>query len=244
MSRTVCWFSCGAASAVATKLTLGDSKDVVVAYCETNSEHEDNARFKKECEEWFGVEIIILSSRRFEDTWAVWEKRKFLSGPKGAPCTRELKVLPRLKFQRPDDVHIFGYTADKLDVARSKRLVESFPEMSARFPLIDRGITKEACLAMLSGVGIEPPITYALGFPNANCIPCVKATSPAYWALVRRHAPEKFERMAKLSRQLGARLARINNVRVFIDEIPENYPTTDPIVPSCDFLCSLAEKNL
>ena len=57
------------------------------------------------------------------------------------------------------------------------------------------------------------------------------------------HYPEKFARMAKLCRKLGARLARINNERVFIDEIPLDHPTTDPIVHDCDILCHLAERD-
>ena len=56
MSRTVSWFSCGAASAVATKL----SKPDVIVYCEVIEEHPDNKRFLKDCEEWFNQEIIIL----------------------------------------------------------------------------------------------------------------------------------------------------------------------------------------
>jgi hypothetical protein len=72
----------------------------------------------------------------------------------------------------------------------------------------------------------------------------VKATSPAYWALVRQRFPAEFERMAKLSRSLDVRLARLNDERVFIDEIPADHPTTNPIQPSCDFLCALAEMGL
>jgi hypothetical protein len=83
-----------------------------------------------------------------------------------------------------------------------------------------------------------------MGFPNANCIPCVKATSPDYWSLVRLKFPEEFDRMAKLSRELGARLARVNNERVFIDEIPDDWPVTQAISPECDFLCSLATEDL
>lgn len=55
--RTVCWFSAGAASAVATKLVLRDVPDAVVAYCETGAEHPDNARFIADCERWFGRPI-------------------------------------------------------------------------------------------------------------------------------------------------------------------------------------------
>jgi hypothetical protein len=112
-----------------------------------------------------------------------------------------------------------------------------------RTPLIEKGLTKAACLGLLHNAGIELPAMYRLGFQNNNCIPCVKATSPAYWSLVRQQFPDQFERMAKLSRQLGARLCRLNSKRVFIDEIPEDHPTTQRTVLSCDFLCHLA-KNL
>ena len=50
--------------------------------------------------------------------------------------------------------------------------------------------------------------------------------------------------MAKLSRELGARLTRVNGERAFIDEIPVDQPTMNPIVPACDFLCSIAEHDL
>ncbi len=44
MSRVVIWFSCGAASAIATKL----SKPDVIAYCDTGYEDYDNSRFMGE----------------------------------------------------------------------------------------------------------------------------------------------------------------------------------------------------
>ena len=47
VSRTISWFSCGAASAVATKL-MPDAEPV---YCETGSEHPDNERFFFDCEQ-------------------------------------------------------------------------------------------------------------------------------------------------------------------------------------------------
>ena len=50
--------------------------------------------------------------------------------------------------------------------------------------------------------------------------------------------------MVELSRRLGARLARVDGKRVFIDEVPENHPTTEPLMPECDFLCSIAEQDL
>lgn len=244
MARVVCWFSCGAASAVAAKLTLQSSPEAVVAYCETGSEHPDNERFLSDCEQWFGTSIKRLANPEYMDTWHVWEERRYISGIAGAPCTGALKKQPRIMFQRPDDVHVFGYTADAADVARAVRLRQHNPGMTIVTPLIDRGIDKAACLALVQSAGVALPPMYALGFQNNNCIPCPKATSADYWALVRLHFPEQFDRMARLSRGLGARLARIGDERIFIDEIPADQPTTNPIAPACDFLCHLAEQDM
>lgn len=213
-------------------------------YCATGSEHPDNARFMADCARWFSVGIHVLQSDQYMTTWDVWEATRWLAGINGARCTTELKVMPRIAFQRPSDIHVFGYTADSPDVERARRLRENYPELSIRTPLIEAGLTKAACLALIGSAGIKTPVLYGLGFQNNNCIPCVKATSPSYWALVRREFPDQFARMAELSRRLNVRLCRIEGERAFIDEIPVDWPTTDPIAPACDFLCHLIEQDL
>lgn len=240
--RILCHFSCGAASAVATKLALNefDGREIVIVYAETGSEDHDNARFLSDCESWFGQSVIRLRSNKFSSTWDVWEKRRYIAGIAGAPCTSELKVLPQLAFQTPDDIHVFGYTADWGDVRRAEAFRENWPELRIETPLIDHGINKSACLAMILSAEIQPPRTYAMGLPNANCIPCCKAQSPNYWALIRREYPIEFKRMADLSRKFGAKLARIDGERVFVDEIPADQPTIEAIAPECDMLCHLA----
>lgn len=240
MSRTVGWFSAGAASAIACRLARPD----VIAYCETGAEHVDNERFLLDCEDAFGWDVVRLKSTKYRDTWDVWERERYISGVNGAPCTRALKTKVRQEFERPGDVHVFGYTADKRDAARAEALRENWPDLQIETPLIERGLTKAACRAMLAGLGLHEPITYKLGFPNANCIPCGKSQSPAYYALVRKHFPPFFNRLATLSRELGARLVRIDGERRFIDEIPLDYPVTEPLVPDCDLLCQIAEHDL
>lgn len=248
--RIVNWFSCGAASAIATMLTLrdlrGQGREVVIVECITGSEDEDNARFRTDCERRFNQPVIQIRSDKYSSTWDVWEKRKFISGPKGAPCTTHLKIEPRLEFQRPDDIHVFGYTADKLDANLAKAFRETWFELTVMTPLIDRGLDKRACRAMLAGMGIAEPRTYAEGFPNANCVEsgCGKATSPDYWALHRLRRPEGFARTAAIARKLGARLARINDERVFIDDIPADWPILNPEAPYCDFMCAIAEQDI
>lgn len=243
MTRTIVWFSRGAASAVAWMLTRREVPDCIAVHCATGSEHPDSDRFEREWSQRMNDQVVTLQSDEYADTWDVWEKTRWLAGINGARCTGELKVAPRLEFQRPDDIHVFGYTADGPDRKRAERLRENFFELDIRTPLIEAGITKEGALAMIERAGVAIPKMYRLGFQNNNCIPCVKATSPDYWALVRKTHPQEFARMVELSRRLGVRLARINDERIFIDEIPEDWPTTNPIVPACDFLCQIAEDE-
>lgn len=245
-ARTLCWVSGGAASVIAARLALKDDPDGILVRCDTGNEDPDNHRFEEDAARWLGKPVTILRSEEYASVWDVWVKRRYMAGIGGAPCTSEMKVAPRLAFQRPYDVHVFGYTADREDVARFERLRTTYFELKVRAPLIEAGITKAACLAMVERAGIALPRSYAMGFPNANCLQtgCVKATSPAYWALYRKRFPENFDRTAGLARELGVRLCRIGEDRRFIDEIPSDHPTTNPIVPSCDFLCAIAEIGL
>jgi hypothetical protein len=251
----IAWVSAGAASAIAAKLTQRKhGADVIYAYCETGGEHPDNERFLGDLMRWLNAPLVRLKSEKYPDTWAVWEDREYLAGIDGAPCSGELKFKPRAAFQQPGDLHIFGYTADKPDAIRANRMRLNWPDMQIETPLIDAGLDKRACLQMIENAGIQLPVLYRLGFPNNNCIPCVKSSSPAYWALVRFRFPDEFNRLAVLSRELGVKLAIIGrekgpdgkprNIRAFIDDIPADQPMLDPIVPSCDFLCSLAEMGL
>lgn len=184
MSRVIAWFSSGAASAVMTKLALSNNPNVLPVMCDLgDSEDADNRRFTADCEAWFGKPVQRIRGR-YANVDEVFEARKHHAGIAGAPCTGELKVAPRLDFQLPSDSHLWGYTADSEDVARWERMLRTYPVMRQRAPLIERGLTKEACHAILERAGIARPRVYDLGFPNGNCVGCVKATSPSYWAVV------------------------------------------------------------
>ncbi len=245
MSRVLAWFSSGAASAVMTKLELAANPSLTIVQCDLgNSEDVDNQRFAGDCEVWFGKPITRIKSTRFNNIDEVFEKEQFLSGLRGAPCTTDMKVIPRLDFQLPSDTHLWGYTADASDVKRFERMRENYPLMKQRAPLIERGLTKDSCHAMLARAGIKRPRVYDMGFPNGNCIGCVKASSPNYWALVRKHFPEVFARRADQDRRFGKNKVRINGERVCLDQLPADWPTTDATVPVCDFLCQIAEQDL
>ena len=237
--RRLVWFSCGAASAVAAKLateTYGDECEVV--YCNTlASEHPDNLRFFEDVRRWIGRDIRIIGSQKYATVDHVFLRRRFMSGRNGAICTSEMKKLPREEFQQPDDVHIFGYTAD--EQKRADDFDDRNPSLRTEWILIDRGIAKERCLELIAEAGIALPAMYTLGFAHNNCIGCVKATSPGYWNRVRKLFPDVFERRCVQSRSIGAKLVRIRDVRRFLDELPLEADAPDDDI-DCGPVCQMS----
>ena len=221
-NRVVVWFSCGAPSAVCAKLmTEKYGDDCIVAYCDvSHDEHPDNMRFLRDVERWIGSPVTILRSEKYSDIDDVFKRTRYMAGIAGARCTTELKKSVRHKFQRPDDVHVFGFTADER--ARAKQLENNNPELYLEHPLIDSGLTRQDCLETIYRAGIELPAMYRMGYEHNNCRGCVKATSPKYWNKIRRDFPEVFDARAKRSRDIGARLVRYNGERIFLDELPED----------------------
>jgi 3'-phosphoadenosine 5'-phosphosulfate sulfotransferase (PAPS reductase)/FAD synthetase len=183
--RIVCWFSCGAASAVATKLAIAENNGklpLIIAYTEVIEEHSDNKRFLKNCENWFGQEIQILRNDFYEGSiYKVFEKN-YIRTPKGAPCTRALKKQVRQRFEEKTDRQVFGYTAE--EQARLDRFIDANNDVNIWTPLIDKGLSKEDCLAMLENVNIKLPEMYRLGYHNNNCIGCVKG-GMGYWNKIK-----------------------------------------------------------
>jgi hypothetical protein len=217
------WFSSGAASAVALKKTVeryGNLCTIRAVNNPINEEDADNRRFLRDVERWVGVTVEYATNPHYPNASAVevWDRRGGMSFPHGAPCTVSLKKEARQQWENRNQVdwHVLGFTAD--EVRRHERF--TLTERPNVLPvLIEAGLSKEDCFTILRDAGIELPRVYAMGYPNANCIGCVKATSPTYWNHVRQQHPAVFDVRAEQSRRLGAKLARVNNKRVFLDEL-------------------------
>lgn len=218
-----CWFSCGAASAVAARLTLekyGHLAQIAVVNNPVKEEHPDNLRFMNDVSAWLGVPIVQAINCNYPEASAqlVWDKRSFMVAAHGAPCTVHLKKEARQQWEATykPDWHVLGFTCD--ETSRHQRFIET--ERSNVLPvLIEARLTKQDCYDFLIKEQIEPPEMYRLGYPNANCIGCVKATSPTYWNHVRRTHPQVFTARAEQSRRLGAKLVRVNDTRIYLDEL-------------------------
>lgn len=245
LPRIVCRFSCGAASAVATKLALAKygHDRVEITYSDTSSEHPDNKRFMADCVRWFNKPVTVLRSDKFVDVWDVWEKERFIASRFGAPCTGAMKREPAYAFERATDILVMGYTAE--EAARADRIRKQNFERVIETPLIERGLSKQDCLGLLERAGIALPAMYLLGFQNNNCIGCPKG-GRGYWNMIRKHFPAQFDRMAKLQRELDVNFwQEPDGSGLFLDQLDPNRGVQydEPNI-ECSVMCHFAEHTI
>jgi hypothetical protein len=141
--------------------------------------------------------------------------------------------------------------------------------------LIKRRITKQKCFDILKKANIKLPEIYSIksrfadGFPNANCIGCVKAGSPTYWNHVRETFPEVFKLREIQSRKIGAKLVSVHpkhlpdwkeikkgewmnektgeiagvHLRIYLDQLPKDLKTSNlkTLEVECSSFCGIGE---
>lgn len=247
--RIVCQFSCGAASAVATKLAIakyGDTHDVQIINAFLLEEHADNRRFADDCAHWFGRTITTLRDEKYgASTVQVFKRKQYIKGPMGAPCSRALKRDVLDAWRQPNDIMVFGYTVEEVD--RLDDFRERNPDRPVLAPLIDAGLSKDDCKAMVERAGIKLPEMYLLGYDNANCIGCVKG-GEGYWRAIREDFPENFEAICLLQDKIGPgswflrfRSGPRIGQRFPLRELPAGEARRNEGLPSCSFFCEAAE---
>lgn len=248
MSRIVAQFSCGAASAVATKLTLAKHPDALIVNAFLLNEHSDNRRFAVEAERWFGRPITVLRDEKYgADVIQVFRREQYMKGPRGAPCSRALKRRVIDAWRQPDDAIVLGFTAEEAE--RYEDFIEHNPGLQVFAPLIDAGLGKEDCKAMVLRAGIELPLMYRLGYDNANCIGCVKG-GEGYWRAIREDFPEVFEVNCLVQDDIGPgswflryRSGPHKDERFPLRDLPAGLAVRNEGLPACSFFCEMAEQE-
>lgn len=252
----VSWFSCGAASALATKLALEKYGEIRIVNNPVVAEHPDNERFLKSCEKWFGQKIERVTNPCFPDSdpETVWKEYGVMRMPRFAPCSRELKQLARKQweldngFNKAEDIIIMGFTANEAD--RAERFRENHPEYNLECPLIEHGYDKQRCWEILNDAGIAVPKIYKMGYDNANCLGCVYG-GIGYWQKIKRDFPDVFERRCKLSRELNCKLITLETkrngirtkTRLFLDELADDMAGVEPKGFDCGIFCAAEEQQ-
>ena len=233
----VCWISAGVSSFIAGYLAKNVDEFI---YIDIENQHPDSIRFIKDCEKALGKEIKIMKSE-YGNVDNVIKTFRFISSPYGAKCTEVLKKRVRKQWEYEhknfDITYVWGF--DLKEKHRAERTVESMPQFEHEFPLIDRNLSKQDCHAMLKRMEIKRPIMYDLGYPNNNCIGCVKG-GMGYWNKIRTDFPEVFKKRAELEREIGH--SCLNGI--FLDELEPNRGNMKmEVFPECSIMCYLAESS-
>ena len=176
----------------------------------------------------------------------------FIKGRNGASCSGRIKRDVMAPYLRPDDTHVVGYAAEEED-----RFLDwlDFSKVNAIAPLIELGLMKADCLAIVERAGIALPIPYLQGFDNANCLNCCKG-GMRYWLRILQFYPERFWRSAAIQEKIGpnARFLAFRGgprkgERMWLRELAEMADVIDisgddePEI-SCSFFCQMAEDDI
>lgn len=252
MSRIVCQFSCGAASAVAWKLTVAKHPEAIAVNAYIANECEDNRRFLADCERWVGRTVTVLRDEKYgADINNVFRAVGYLKGPRGASCTSRIKRGLLRQFEQPGDVLVLGYTAD--EHWRYDDWLDEWPDRPILAPLIERGLTKEDCKAMVERAGIVLPLQYRRGYANANCKVCIKG-GMGYMRAAREDFPAEFEEVCKSEDMAyalhgdNARIFRhrsgpLKGQRFALRELPAGPADRADGPPECGLFCEMAEQE-
>lgn len=167
------------------------------------------------------------------------EKVRYINGPGGAACTRLLKKQVRKDWERENTgfhTYIWGY--DSAEKHRAELIEKTLSDYEHRFPLIEQGLSKAECHGISDKLDLKRPIMYDLGYPNNNCIGCVKG-GMGYWNKIRVDFPEVFDRRAKQEREIGRSCIK----GVFLDELDPNRGRMDlEVMEDCTIACQLAAR--
>lgn len=134
---------------------LRDEIDRIV-YIDVANQHPDSMRFLHDCEKLLGMEIEIIRSDKYASVDEVIERKRYINGPAGAPCTLELKKRVREKWERENidepTTYVWGYDANERK--RAERLKDNMMEFGHRFPLIENNLTKAEVHGICEQLGL------------------------------------------------------------------------------------------
>lgn len=241
----VCWISAGISSFMAGYLA-GDVDEWI--YIDIADQHPDSMRFIEDCEKAIGKKIQILKSSEYrcvED--CVRTFGGFRNPANGfAPCTNWLKKRVRKEWEEQHKdcelTYVWGF--DLKEKNRAERTIEANPQAAHEFPLIDRNLSKQEVHGLFERTfDFARPLMYDLGYPNNNCIGCVKG-GMGYWNRIRKDFPEVFESRAKLEREVGYSILKDGKGNpVYLDELEPNRGNMNTeIFPDCGIMCYLAQQ--
>ena len=224
--KHVVLFSGGAASSYVAWLVaeLYGREDTILLFNDTQAEHPDAYRFRREVAAYIGLPITEASSG--ESLWQCMVRNHALPSNRIPFCTGDLKLGPRRRYLKAlDEPYILynGFGPDEWRRVQRATLRAEANGERVRSPLWERGITDDEVKGVIREkwrIRLPQPYRY---LRHNNCIPCYKAGKWS-WYQVMRHYPEAWARAVEMEHLIGA----MTFPYVTLEELAETWKRRPP----------------
>lgn len=203
--KVVVSLSGGVGSAIAAEIIIRQlgRENVILWFADVLGEDPDLYRYLHDLmKRWGGMLYWYTDGRHPHE---VWEEKKIIPNSMIAPCTYELKIKPYRDFilampELPTVVIGFKPKEKKRQLNCRISYKEAIPEAVVEYPVVDHPWgERDLCDVSREELGVEPPLTYALGFDYCNCIEdggCCRSGKRT-WIQVLKYNPEGFRKRAE-----------------------------------------------
>jgi len=171
-------------------------------FCDTGKELPETYEYLANLEAFLGKSIVRLNAERGFDHW-LQVYGGYLPSSRMRWCTRQLKLKPFEKYVGNDEV--VSYVGIRADEDR-EGYISTKPNIKARFPFKEDGITHADVLRILKDVGLGLPEYYSWR-SRSGCSFCFFQRKEEWVGLLDRH-PDLFEEAKayeKINAQTGER---------------------------------------
>ncbi len=162
--------------------------DLEYVFCDTAKELRETYEYLERLEAYLGKAITVLRNDEEAFDTLLKIRRGFLPSPRMRWCTELLKIRPFERYVGDDPV--LNYIGIRADEGR-KGYISHKPNIQAKYPFIEDGITKEDVVRILQDSGLGLP-SYYKWRSRSGCYFCFFQQRIEWVGLLENH-PDLFE---------------------------------------------------
>ncbi len=166
-------------------------------FCDTEKELDETYEYLNRLEAYLNKPIVYLKhdGKGFDELLQM--RRGFLPSPKVRWCTEYLKIKPFEKYVGED--LCYNYVGIRADEPHRKGYISTKPNIIARYPFVEDGITKQDVLRILEESGLGLPAYYEWR-SRSGCYFCFFQQRIEWVGLLERH-PDLYEQAMRYEKE-------------------------------------------
>lgn len=164
--------------------------DLEYVFCDTEQELQETYDYLGKLEAYLGKKITVLKHEGKGFDELLKARRGFLPSANVRWCTEYLKIKPFEKYI--GDTPCYNYIGIRADELHRKGYISTKPNITARYPFIEDGITKAGVVRILEEGGLGLPSYYEWR-SRSGCYFCFFQQRIEWVGLLENH-PDLFEK--------------------------------------------------